>query len=526
MEPKWAESQLALKTEIGNWIKVSIRRHQTRSWAGITDEGTFTSTWDGYYLMTGDERIISFKHQLRDSFCEHAATHLYHGYYKTGEPHHQTETYNDFLGPFTLLTDKERSKNLEILEDASHHLGNWVSGIPEWFDWSKKCFVSWSIGTQKVSLEKEDTFETLEHLRFVLMALDTYLAGGGERYLEFAKAYSDRWLELILQNKSIPGALFPDAESEQIYLEKRKRISGISFVSDVHRIDGGGMADVFLTLYRLTYQPKYLDGLQIAFDQLQRVNQEYRIYSEMQPRIMAAYRILTGDNRYDQWALDWLSTFEIPDEELIPPAPFNKGGVKCRLILEGDRACPERSEGMSWEYRLPDGKPIKTMPPEALLVLCYQITKEEKYLNLAFSLGRKKLWASQLLRDGREHGCDSRTISGVARVSAAPLYGAVFGATLRFRSNINTLQVKYFKQDGSIGLPEGVAALFEPTTLNERKLHFYNSQDKEQVVKVSAENTNLKITSVSASGCMCEKGEQLTVYLPAKSLAVVLFSLE
>jgi hypothetical protein len=507
MEPRWAENQLALKAEIGDWIKVSIRRHQTRSWAGITDEGTFTSTWDGYYLMTGDERVISFKHQLRDSFCEHAATHLYHGYYKTGEPHHQTETYNDFLGPFTLLTERERSKNLEILEDASHHLGNWVSGIPEWFDWSKKRFVSWSIGTQKVSLEKEFTFETLEHFRFVLMALDTYLAGGGERYLEFAKAYSDRWLELILQNKSIPGALFPDAESERIYLEKRKRISGISFVSDVHRIDGGGMADVFLTLYRLTHQQKYLDGLQIAFDQLQRANQEYRIYSEMQPRIMAAYRILTGDNRYDQWALDWLSTFEIPDEEL-----------ECRLILEGDR--------MSWEYRLPDGKTIRTMPPEALLVLGYQITKEEKYLNLAFSLGRKKLWASQLLRDGREHGCDSRTISGVVRVSAAPLYAAVFGATLRFRSNINTLQVKYFKQDGSIGLPEGVAVLFEPTTPNERKLHFYNSQNTEQVVKVSAENTNLNIASVEASGCIYEKGEQLTVCLPAKNLAVVLFSLE
>jgi hypothetical protein len=227
----------------------------------------------------------------------------------------------------------------------------------------------------------------------------------------------------------------------------------------------------------------------------------------MQPRIMAAYRILTGDNRYDQWALDWLSTFEIPDEEL-----------ECRLILEGDR--------MSWEYRLPDGKTIRTMPPEALLVLGYQITKEEKYLNLAFSLGRKKLWASQLLRDGREHGCDSRTISGVVRVSAAPLYAAVFGATLRFRSNINTLQVKYFKQDGSIGLPEGVAVLFEPTTPNERKLHFYNSQNTEQVVKVSAENTNLNIASVEASGCIYEKGEQLTVCLPAKNLAVVLFSLE
>ena len=507
MKPKWAENQLALKTEIGNWIQTGLRRHRTRDWAGITDEGTFTSTWDGYYLMTGDERIISFKNQLRDSFWEHASTHLHHGYYKTGEPHHQTETYNDFLGPFTLLTEEGRSKNSAILEDASHHLGNWVAGIPEWFDWSERRFLSWSIGTQKVSLEKEDTFETLEHFRFVLMALDTYTAGGDERYLEFAQVYSDRWLELILQDKSVPGALFPDAESERVYLEKRQRISGISFLSDIPRIDGGGMADTFLTLYRLTNQAKYLDGLHIAFDQLQQLNQERGVYSEMQPRIMTEYRTITGDKRYDQWALDWLSNFELPDEEL-----------ECRLILTGDR--------ISWEYQLPDDGQIKTMPPEALLVLCYQITQEEKFLNLAFSLGRKKLWAAQLLRDGREHGCDSRTISGVARVSVAPLYVAVFGATLRFRSNINTVQIKYFKQDGSIGLPEGVAALFEPTTLNERKVHFYNSHSTEQIVKISAENTDLKIASVEQNGCTCEKDDLPAVRLPAENLAVVLCGLE
>jgi len=295
MKPAWVVNQFALKSEMGQWIGSSIRRHQTRGWAGITDEGTFTSTWDGYYLLTGDEKIIAFKQKLRDDFFQYSQTHLHHGYYKTGEAHHQTETYNDFLGPFSLLTNRDRSQNLAILEDAAHHLGNWVEGIPEWFDWEQKRFRSWSIGTQRVDESKSQTFEVLDHFRFVQIALDAYQAGGSERYLEFAKTYSDRWLKIILEKKAVPAVLFPDVESERIYYEKNQRIRGISFVSEVHRIDGGGMADVFLTIYQLTGEEKYIDGLRIAFDQLRRANFEHKVFSEMQPRIMAKYRIFTGD---------------------------------------------------------------------------------------------------------------------------------------------------------------------------------------------------------------------------------------
>jgi len=507
MKPAWAVNQLALRTEMGQWIQNSIRRNQTRRWAGITDEGTFTSTWDGYYLLTGDENVIAFKQKLRDDFSQYAKTRLHHGYYKTGEPHHQTETFNDFLGPFTLLTNRDRSQNVAILEDAAHHLGNWVEGIPEWFDWEQKRFRSWSIGTQKVDESKSQTFEVLDHFRFVQIALDTYQAGNEERYLAFAKAYSDRWLKIILDEKAVPGVLFPDAESERIYYEQHQRIRGISFVSEVHRIDGGGMADVFLRLYRLTGEEKYMDGLRIAFDELRRANFEHKVFSEMQPRIMAKYRIFTGDTSYDQWALDWLDTFETPDAA-------NKEYLECRLILDGAK--------MTWEYRLADGTVFEgSVPPEALLVLGYQITKDEAYLSRALDMGAKKLLACQLLRDGREHGCDSRSISGVARVSAAPLFAATLGATLCFRSNIDTIQVKYFQGKQSIGLPEGVAATFLPTTLDERQVHFYNNTEKEQMVQISIENTELKVTSVETSGCVQLDDELPAFHLPAKNLAQV-----
>ena len=33
-------------------------------------------------------------------------------------------------------------ENLSILEDTGHRLGNWLKGIPEWFDWNSRWFRS------------------------------------------------------------------------------------------------------------------------------------------------------------------------------------------------------------------------------------------------------------------------------------------------------------------------------------------------------------------------------------------------
>ena len=509
MKPAWVVNQFALKSAMDQWIEVGVKKSQiTRLWGGWHDEGNFTSTWDGYYLVTGNEDAFTLKQKMRDGFLEYSKENFHHGYYQTGEPHHSTEDYIYFLGPFTLLTERDREKNLALLEDAAHHLGNWVEGIPEWFDWDNRRFRSWSIGTEVVGQDKSQTFEVLDHFRYVLLALDTYRAGGSERYLDFAKVYCDKWLDVIFDRKMLPGALFPDEESERVYFDKNQRISGINFVSQVSRINGSGTADAFLTLYRLTGEKKYIDGLLFAFDGLLEMNTDKPITGIL-PRILMKYRIFTGDTSYDQYELDSLSNFEIPEADIL-----------CRLVLE-----PEMR--MTWEYRMPDGsEPEGLVPGEDQLILGYHITKDEAYLTSALDIGAKKHSASLLLREGRENPCDGRSVSGVSRGASIPLFTAVLGATVGYRTNIDTVQVKYFKAPQTIGLPEGVAALLEPSASDERRIKFYNDNETEQVVHVSAENTSLKVDSVEMGGCTQVEGNLPAFKLPANNLAQVVLRLK
>ena len=509
MKPAWVDNQFALKSAMDQWIEVGIKKSQiTRNWGGWHDEGNFTSTWDGYYLVTGNEDAFMLKQKMRDGFQEYIKENFYHGYYQTGEPHHSTEDYIYFLGPFTLLTERDREKNLAMLEDAAHHVGNWVEGIPEWFDWENRRFRSWSLGTEVVGEDKTQTFEVLDHFRYVLLALYTYRAGGHERYLDFAKTYCDKWLDVIFDKKMLPGALFPDEESERTYFDKNQRIWGINFVSQVGRINGSGPADAFLTLYRLTGEEKYVDGLRFAFDQLLEMNAD-RPNTGIIPRIMMKYRQFTGDTSYDQHELDSLSNFVIPDADM-----------ECRLVLHVGM-------GMNWDYRMPDGsEPEGLIPGEDQLTLDYQITKDESYLTSALDIGAKKHGASLLLREGRENPCDGRSISGVSRGAAIPLFSSVLGATVGYRTNIDTVQVKYFKAPQTIGLPEGVAALVEPSASDERRIKFYNDNETDQVVHVSAENTSLKVDSVESSGCTQIEADLPAFKLPAKSLAQVAIRLK
>jgi len=229
----------------------------------------------------------------------------------------------------------------------------------------------------------------------------------------------------------------------------------------------------------------------------------------IRPRILMKYRIFTGDTSYDQYELGSLNNFVIPEADIL-----------CRLVLE-----PEMR--MTWEYRMPDGsEPEGLVPDEDQLILGYQITKDEAYLTSALDIGAKKHSASLLLREGRENPCDGRSVSGVSRGATIPLFTAVLGATVGYRTNIDTVQVKYFKAPQIIGLPEGVAAVLEPSASDERRIQFYNDNETEQVVHVSAENTSLKVDSVEMVGCTQVDGDLPAFKLPVDNLARVVLRLK
>ena len=95
--PAWAKAMRQLREEMGAWIKRSLSYNRKIPWLGGHDEGTHLSSWFGYYLLSGDERVSDFLKWMGDSWHEWAEKNLHHGYYAEGEAHHQPETFLIFL---------------------------------------------------------------------------------------------------------------------------------------------------------------------------------------------------------------------------------------------------------------------------------------------------------------------------------------------------------------------------------------------------------------------------------------------
>ena len=138
--------------------------------------------------------------------------------------------------------------------------------------------------------------------------------------------------------------------------------------------------------------------------------------------------------------------------------------------------------------------------------------------------------ARRSLLDGRHHGDAGNTISAIAsghgRAAGAgtivgTLYPALFGA-YRF-ANAEQLQVRYFHADGTLGLPKGIAVLFESTMTDERVMYFYNDNDTDTTMQIQVADTDASIRQLTLNGVTAEEfAEQTaTVHLKAGQITTV-----
>lgn len=152
----------------------SILYQKRGKWGCGHDEPYFVNPWFGYYLLTGDERVLQFIYKMRDQFLGspirrcysrghsymHAPPELYERVPESplveqyhGWPegwlclHHASEGYSWFIGSLHFI-DPGNKRNVEDVEDVAHHIGNWVDEVPDWYDWEKHRFKGWHLGTR------------------------------------------------------------------------------------------------------------------------------------------------------------------------------------------------------------------------------------------------------------------------------------------------------------------------------------------------------------------------------------------
>ena len=479
----WASALLDLTAAMEAWISSSIKRNRHAAWLGGHDEGTFTSSWFAYYMLTGDRRVLDFLHFMRDGFLEFAKRSFHHGYYAEGEAHHQPEPFIFFLARLFHLDPSDQAV-AAALEDAAEHVGNWVEGVPPWYDWTAHRFRSWKIGSKRVEAAHPWNHEVPDHMRFVQIAVLAFLATKRTRYLDFAQDHASKWAKLILEHDPIPGYLFADADLSS-YPDELQRKVGMSEIENVELHVSAGTVDTLLDLYEIAALPLYADAAKKLLGRaLPGLTDPYCQPVAAQ---LLKYREATGDTAFDAAVLDAVSSM---DEAFEPESA---------LLIVDDRQEPHpmglgrRRDAVKWGYRVRDGGIVEERGPSpAALMLAYRITGRHRWLVSALRNAARRLrLACRVLPDGRQHGCAGATVGAVASGHGracgigsvtATLAPAAFGA-YRF-ANGERLKVRYEQPDGSVGLPSGVAALFEPGVDGPPAVALCNASSSSALVRV------------------------------------------
>ena len=171
---------VALRRELSLWVEQSIRRDGPDKNQGGEDEANFALAFFPHYLVSGDERIAVRFRSLANDLKTWVRAECLHGYEAEAEAHHGTEPFLLFLPRYLGLFPDDREA-AALLDDAAHHIGNWVEDVPAWYDWTRDVFLSYWIGTRTVGGAHGDR-ELAEHFRFLHIALAAYRVTGEARY--------------------------------------------------------------------------------------------------------------------------------------------------------------------------------------------------------------------------------------------------------------------------------------------------------------------------------------------------------
>jgi hypothetical protein len=511
--PAWAQEELALRQIMGEWIARSVEIQGQISYRGGKrghDEGTFTASWCGYYLLTGEPMVLDFMRSLRDQYLDDTKRHQVHGYDEWGEVHHQSEHYMIFLTRLWHL-DKGDTRTIAALEDAAHHTGNWVPGIPDWYDWERHRFRSWSIGTGLVQSDPPYDLNVPDHFKLIQIALTAYAATGKQRYLDLCCDYADHWANLILEadEDSPPTALFANeasrAEREVIY--QQVPIPIVHLFYDASRAErtelhvASGSLEVFLDLYRLTGESRYAEVVKKMLPPI--IEAVSDPDAEMPALLLAKYRWITGDTTYDG---EIMERIRVKSEQDIARMVLLSGAINERDPILG--RIGRRIDQIRWGYQTAEKQiTLESGPSPASLMLGYEISGELDLATRALAKARRRMeLAVFTLRDGREHGCAAHTIHAIAaghgRSTGAgcvttTLYPFTLGSHRYLGSESPTVQ--YAKADETQGLAEGVVSRWHPMPEDQIRIDFYNTQEREVTIRVELDDERRALSQVTVN---------------------------
>ena len=232
---------VALRRELSLWVEQSIRRDGPDRNQGGEDEANFALAFFLHYLVSGDERIAVRFRALANDLKAWVRAECLHGYEPEAEAHHGTEPFLLFLPRYLGLFPDDREA-VALLEDVAHHIGNWIEGVPAWYDWTRDVFLSYWIGTRTVGGAHGDR-ELAEHFRFLHIALAAWRVTGEARYRDWALRYGRKRAERLLAADGRMPVLW-DLDGRGLQPEDLQTRAERGMAANHHHIAGDPLAGI------------------------------------------------------------------------------------------------------------------------------------------------------------------------------------------------------------------------------------------------------------------------------------------
>jgi hypothetical protein len=468
--PAWATQQLQLAATLEQCVR------ETQEWQNIDgsifgylnqykwdDEVEIFYGWTLYYLYSGDESVYESAKGAAFKYLERAGGTFVHGYYPTPffDTEHTLEGLN-MLGALAYVKPDDQDV-VTALEDLVEHCGNWVPGYANWFDENTKHFKSVRPGTITVDEGCISGIDWAFNLGFANLAMAAYHSTDNERYLNWVQDYLDGWIMSMERNESENGYYVLPAEVDPITGELGP-CSGNWYYSAFE--PGWGWAEkgnnairdmrgAFLDCYKMSNNEKYLNALKKHL---------FTLFNNGTGNIPA----LTFDG------LDWIAGSDKVTARMAVDASLMSPDPDIDFDQYLDNWNFNQEDYLMWDYRYNKNW-------ESLGVILNQaVAKAKRTL--------QDLQDLQSLPGTPDDFPEIREIWGLAL--------SAFGGVLSNRGEMPRTEALYFKEDGSLGLEPGVAAVVASGHDTLKTVYLCNTNSQNKTVQLQANFRQSNISSV------------------------------
>ncbi len=496
-----------LRKEMDAWLTQSRRMDPPSKHGGGEDEANYTLAWFPHYLVTGNPEILEHFEYLRDMQAEWVARECVHGYEPKAEAHHGTEPFILFLPRFLGLSPDD-SKARNLLEDAAHHIGNWVAETPDWFDWKRNRFYGYHIGNEYVNHDPEYSNEIAEHFRFLHLAIAAHRVVGDDRYLEWALQYGRRRASMLAEAPDGPLPVMWDNEGKPVWQKKLTKAQDKTSGSGHHAPEdplvgvevmlASGAIYVLGDLYLESGDSVFQEAAKRIVEPL--LPELHDPYVDPGAAAISYYRQTFGDDSLDKAILDQIDTLPEQEGELAMVFP-----QVTRRSWKGVGKRHDMAYWGVWDDELGTVTPT-TEPSTATLSLAYQVTGDTTFAERALRQASTKLkMARRVLRGGREHADMGGAICAVAAGhgrnwgtgAVTGCYGSLLLGTREIKSKVTpAVEVKH--EDERPGLPADVLPLVVPEGTQIEGVKFYNGGESPATFSWRPEQGDWQLVTVQS----------------------------